>query len=225
MAELTVPEKQKSGLIKLLRLSDTSLDQIISAFDGIAPKFFPEELATQVMSKVEGVSSDDLLEIINMLLSLSSHRVHDDTPPEELAEQVIQALLEGSADAQSLLRSKQQTFRQRLVRLLKIETILVSAKASRILQSQENLFCSARILTDIRPVFGSDPSVPPNSAVMVHMLNLSFHHEGELKELYIAMDSLDIEQLREVLDRAELKTQSLKTLIKRAGVSLLDPGE
>ena len=58
---------------------------------------------------------------------------------------------------------------------------------------------------------------------MVHMLNLSYHHEGELKELYIAMDTLDVEVLREVLDRADLKRQSLKSLLKKLGVTYLDP--
>jgi hypothetical protein len=225
MAELSVPERHKSGLIKLLRLSDRSVDQIISAFEGVAPKFIPEELAAAAIPKVEGISSNDFLEIINAVLSLSQHRVHDDTPPEELAGQVFRALLEAGIDDKSLLRESEQSFRQRLVRFFELETLLISAKAAGILQSHENLFCSARILTDVRPVFGSDPRVVPNSAVIVHMLNLSFHHEGEIKELYIAMDTLDIGLLREALDRAELKSESLKTLMKRAGVTRLDPGD
>jgi hypothetical protein len=142
-----------------------------------------------------------------------------------LAGQVFRALLEAGIDDKSLLRESEQSFRQRLVRFFELETLLISAKAAGILQSHENLFCSARILTDVRPVFGSDPRVVPNSAVIVHMLNLSFHHEGEIKELYIAMDTLDIGLLREALDRAELKSESLKTLMKRAGVTRLDPGD
>jgi len=60
---------------------------------------------------------------------------------------------------------------------------------------------------------------------MVHMLDLGYHKNGELKHLYIAMDSLDIDILREALDRAESKTNSLKPLIKKAGMEFLDPSE
>jgi hypothetical protein len=74
-------------------------------------------------------------------------------------------------------------------------------------------------------VFGTDPKVPPTGVVMVHMLDLGYHKDGDLKHLYIAMDSLDITILREVLDRAESKSECLKPLIKKAGVEFLDPSE
>jgi methionine synthase II (cobalamin-independent) len=216
MAAIEIPERYKGGLIKLITLSENSVDQIISAFEGVAPKFFPEELSKDVISKIEGVSPDDLLEIISAILILSKHRVHDDIPPEELAEQIVQALSD-------VKKNQQQGLKRRLVRFFQIETLLISAKASSIMLSHENIFCSARIITDVRPVFGSDPSVTPNAAVTVHMLNLSYHHEGQIKELYIAMDALDIDTLRIALDRADLKGQSLKSLIKRAGLTHLDP--
>ena len=223
MAAITIPDRYKGGLIKLITLPGNSVNQIISAFEGVAPKFFPEELSKEITSKVEGVSSEDLLEIISAILSLSKHRVHDDMLPEELAEQIIQALSEGSVEDVKLVKKNQQGLKQLLVRFFQIETLLISAKASGIMLSHENVFCSARVITDVRPVFGSDPSVAPNAAVMVHMLNLSYHQEGHLKELYIAMDALDIETLRTALDRADLKSQSLKSLIKRAGLTHLDP--
>jgi hypothetical protein len=219
MAELKIPERHKKGILKLFELSNDSFDEIVSAFEGIGPKFSPEQLSAEVGSKIKGISSTNLVEMIAALLSLISHRVRDETPPEELAEQVVQAMTEVTKD----LKDKQELLKQRLVRFFKIETLLVAAKAAGVLQSHENTFCNARILTDMRPVFGSDATVTPNAAVIVHMLNLSYHHEGELKEIYLAMDTIDIEILREVLDRADLKCQSLKSLIQRAGVTYLDP--
>jgi hypothetical protein len=41
--------------------------------------------------------------------------------------------------------------------------------------------------------------------------------------MYIAMDSMDIDVLREALDRADKKAESLKPLIK--GAEFLDPCE
>ena len=223
MAAIKIPDTHKGGVTKLITLPEKSIHQIISAFEGVAPKFFPEELSKEVISKIDGVSSDDLLEIISAVLSLSKHRVHDDMPPEELAEQIVQAMLEGPVEDVALIKRNQLGLKQLLLRFFQIETLLISAKASGIMLSHENIFCTARIITDVRPVFGSDPNVSPTAAVMVHMLNLSYHHEGQVKELYIAMDTVDIETLRAALDRADLKSQSLKSLIKRAGLTHLDP--
>jgi hypothetical protein len=220
MADLSIPTRHKNGVVKLLKLSEDSFSQIISAFEGVGPKLFPDDLSTQVLSKIRGVSPEDLSEIIAMIMSLSSHRAHDESTAEELAEQVIQAAIGSDIRIES-----RNAFKDRLVKFFELDTLLVSAKALGILQSNENLFCSARILTDVRPVFGSDPNISPTAAVMVHMLDLGYHKNGELKHLYIAMDSLDIDILREALDRAESKAESLKLLIKKAGMEFLDPSE
>jgi hypothetical protein len=225
MAELRVPERYRGGLIKLLNLPDDSVKKLINAVEGVQPKLFADDLSMELISKVKGVSHDDIAAIIDALISLFSVGTHQDIRPEELAEQVVEAMVETNIGDLHLSREKQELFRERLTRLFKIETLVIVAKALNVLMGNENNFCSARILTDIRPVFGSDPGVAPNAAVIVHMLNLSYHHEGEIKEFYVAMDNVDIQSLREALDRAELKTQSLKTVIKTAGVTYLDRQE
>ena len=208
---------------KLMKLSEDSFNQLISALEGIGPTLFPHELSDQVISKLKGISSEDVSEIIATIMSLSSHRVHDDSTPEELAEQVAQAASEGGIAITS--DKERDSFKKKLIRFFELSTLYVSSKALGILQSNENLFCTARILTDVRPVFGSDAKVAPVAAVVVHMLDLSYHKDGELKHLYIAMDSLDIDILKETLDRAEAKAKTLKPLIKKAGVAFLDPSE
>jgi hypothetical protein len=208
---------------KLMKLSEDSFNQLISALEGIGPTLFPHELSDQVISKLKGISSEDVSEIIATIMSLSSHRVHDDATPEELAEQVAQA---ASEDSIAITSDKERdSFKKKLIKFFELSTLYVSSKALGILQSNENLFCTARILTDVRPVFGSDAKVAPVAAVVVHMLDLSYHKDGELKHLYIAMDSLDIDILKETLDRAETKAKTLKPLIKKAGVAFLDPSE
>jgi hypothetical protein len=223
MAYLSIPDRHRNGVVKLLKLSEDSFNQIIRAFEGVGPKIFPDELSDQVLSRIRGVSPEDLSEMIAMMMSLSSHRAHDQSTAEELADQVVEAAIE--ADVRIETEEERNVFKERLVKFFELNTLLVSAKALSILQSNENLFCSARILTDVRPVFGSDPNTPPNAAVMVHMLDLGYHKNGELRHLFIAMDSLDIEILREALDRTESKIKSLKPLIKKAGMQFLDPSE
>ena len=208
---------------KLMKLSEDSFNQLISALEGVGPTLFPHELSDQVESKLKGVSSEDVSEIIASIMSLSSHRVHDDSTPEELAEQVAQAASDSGIAIQS--NKERDSFKKKLIRFFELSTLYVSSKALGILQSNENVFCTCRILTDVRPVFGTDAKVPPVAAVVVYMLDISYHKDGDVKHLYIAMDSLDIDTLKDALNRAETKAETLKPLIKKAGVAFLDPSE
>ena len=45
--------------------------------------------------------------------------------------------------------------------------------------SMERLFCTAKILTDLRPVFDRVATDGPAALSVVHTLKLSFHHGSE----------------------------------------------
>ena len=81
MTELKIPERYKGGLIKLLSLPDKSLEGLISALERVHPKLFPEDLSVELISKVQAISPDDLIEIIDTLFSLCVTGQHDETEP------------------------------------------------------------------------------------------------------------------------------------------------
>jgi len=111
----------------------------------------------------------------------------------------------------------------RLAQLLEIEKSLgTTSKANDVLTEHEHTFCDARILTDMRPIFPSDLAVSPTEAVVVHTLKIAYHQDREHKEFYVALDFDDIQTLKTAIERAELKDQSAKSLLDKAGVQCLD---
>src|SRR5688572_13934540 len=126
MADLVIPDRYKNGVVKLLKLSEDSFNQIVSALEGVAPKLFPENLSSEVISKVKGVSTEDLSEMIATVMSLSSHRMHDESTAEELADQVVEAATEANLPIK--LEEERGTFKDRLIKLFELETLFVSAK-------------------------------------------------------------------------------------------------
>ena len=184
----------------------------------MSPKLFPQQITNELSSKVKDMSPEDVSAIISTIISLNGHRAHDDGTPEDLANFVVE-----TATDSNISFGDPETVKKRLQRFFELEILFVSAKALTILQSNENIFRGARIVTDVRPVFGSDPSAPPAAAVLVHMLDLSYQKDGDIKHMYIATDSMDIAILGEALDRAATKAESLKPLIK--GTTFLDPSE
>jgi hypothetical protein len=75
-----------------------------------------------------------------------------------------------------------------------------------------------------RPVFGSDPAVRPVGAVLTHTLKIRYH-EGDLRdhrEFYVVLDSNDLDELRDIIQRAQTKDKSLRELLKSAQLPTLD---
>jgi hypothetical protein len=87
------------------------------------------------------------------------------------------------------------------------------------------MFCTTRILTDIRPVYDDGAKGPPSGAIITHTLKLSVHEGdgGDLREIYVVMGSDDLSELRIVLDRAIDKTISLKKVLEAAHLRYIDP--
>ena len=62
-----------------------------------------------------------------------------------------------------------------LKRLLTIRQLSMIAKARSLHIDHANVFCSARVITDLRPVFDADVGEEPTDFVVVHTLKLGFH--------------------------------------------------
>ena len=147
-------------------------------------------------------------------------RAYAEVPLEEFATDVCEALVEHS----DLKLEEVPQFRERLTRVLDIETLNIAAKASILLDEHEHLFCSVRIITDARPVYGKSVSEPPEAMVITHILKIDYHGAGgRLHEMYIGLGSNDIKELRNALDRAEEKAKSLQAAFEASKIKFIDP--
>jgi hypothetical protein len=78
----------------------------------------------------------------------------------------------------------------------------------------ERLYCEAKIISDIRPVFGAKPTARPIGAVVTHMLKCAYHEVGEHREFHVVLDGIDLELLADVVHRALLKDRTLRSLLE-----------
>src|SRR5437870_4031345 len=189
MAEITIPEPYEAGLKIILSLSDESINQLVSALLEIRGKVFPYSLANEIRGKVKDVSLDDLGRVVETLQSLYFSNLDFEAPIDLMATDIAEV----AAREQALSKSDEEKLRDRLSELLDIESLRIVTKALRILRNNQNVFHEARIITEIRPVFGSDVGEPPPAAVILHMLNVTCHGTDGHKEFFIAMDTDDIE--------------------------------
>jgi hypothetical protein len=110
---------------------------------------------------------------------------------------------------------------KRLAELLAMESLNTTAlKAKELQLESERTFCEARVITDIRPVFGESFDDPP-TMMIVHNLKIGFHEPGH-KDIYVALDAADISALQKTLQRAEEKAKKLHSILESTGLRSID---
>jgi hypothetical protein len=138
--------------------------------------------------------------------------------------QFLEDLIDGIKETPDLKlpRKDLPKFQSLLGKLLNIDTLKTVAKAARLQRDSERLYCNAKILSDIRPVFSEDPTIRPESAVLTHALKIGYHEGGDHREFHVALDFEDLVSLGAVVHRAIAKDKTLRELMKSARLASLD---
>lgn len=211
MASITVPEQHRPGLTKLLNLSADDAQKVASALESIPITGELREVLAETLSALDVMPQDDANNTAEALGSLYAVLAYTNESPSEVAADVVEALGEAGIE----LKSPDEV-QQRLAQLLSFDSILVSVKADGLRYEYENTFSTARVSTDIRPIFGLNAEEPPRAAVITHMLSMHYYRGGQHKEISLALDDIDIEIMMDALERASKKGESLKSIFEAA---------
>jgi hypothetical protein len=173
MPRLTIPADQKAGLTKLRRLDSAQLAEFINALETAPLRMFYFQLARDVTNRVRSIPPDDIESIIESLWQIEFLRFSLEAPREPFMDDVRQAMVVAEvANSDDI-----SAFMPVVDRLLQTPSLSITAKA-RALLTDGNSYCRSRVLTDVRPVFGTDITENPKAAMGVHHLTLSYHASG-----------------------------------------------
>jgi len=219
-AALTIPDKYVAGFSKIIDLTPEESRLVANAL-GEAKSVSVRDLTSLVVENVPSLAAKDAREIVQTLLSLYSVRASA-FPAEITVAQFVEALIAAAKQSERPLPPISAGAAESLATLLNVKTLSMISKARGIHTDHENTFCSARILTDMRPVFDVDVAEEPAGFVIAHMLKLGYHHGGAHKTIHIAMDKMDIDTMILVLERARAKADTLaKVIATKAGFTIL----
>lgn len=139
-----------------------------------------------------------------------------DKPLSQLFEKIILAVRKMQDNEDIVLI---ETLTQRLDKLSQLRNILTSIKASFLLAERENLLISARVISDVRPVFEDDLAAP--SALIINSLRLEYQSGEDKSTIFVAIDDDDIDMLITQLERAKRKNTSLKGVLDNSKTSVI----
>jgi hypothetical protein len=174
-----------------------------------------EELAQHSLPKRHQDKAEGL---VGALLSLSTlSRTHT-------ASSVVDAVSKSSS--LEIDDKRRDRLRVELQRLIETPAIYSAAAAIDLLTQHERNYSSARVVTDVRPVFSSDVEEQPTGAVIVETLHLqTWDRDGNSETLHVAMDDVDLRELRDVIERALVKAETLREMLSGQGIAYFELDE
>jgi hypothetical protein len=216
---LEIPEEEREILSEWIGADDDRLDRVLAAVEEAKPTLRRQEL-TEQLAKATTIAHEAIAELldtlINMLHTVSAFPDED----RDLAAADLTHAIRGEG-----VHANTERFTKRLARVLQSKVLEVTGKALGILSDNQNLFCSVRTLSEIRPVF-VDRGLDPQAAVIVHQMKLVYHAGpgGQRSEIFVAFDRGDLDTLdtlKEVVDRAIAKHEKLVAMVTKMDLPLL----
>ena len=224
MPRLNIPQIAQRALVSFAQLNAEQYAELINALDQASPDLYQGNLVAFVQERVT-LNSDLLRRIVRVLLELSSTRLRNSINIEAFVDDIIESLKTDFDEENKSPLPDWEQLKSRLSEALQYKQVIITAKAFAVMTEQGHIYCNqhARILTDIRPVFADDVDAAPSAAVIVHTLKVAYHEGEEIKDIYIALDSKDLHELRNLIDRADKKAEALRNVITNAKMQYLDP--
>lgn len=215
----TIPDAYKQALTKLLSLSPGVRRRFLEAIRASEPTLVLPHFATRV-GQAADIPVRDAVGYLSLLGSLFLFGEEHGLPPAAIAVAVSKAI-EAEAIKDWSDDVEREQFVEFLTEALSLRLAIgVSAKALDVLVQDPHPLASARIITELRPVFLEESEDMTIAAGMiVHSLKLSsMTSDGSREDLYVSMDCLDLQELKEVIDRAMKKAKALQAMFEASDV-------
>lgn len=199
MADLGIPPAYRAPLVVLARLGDEDASGLVTRIRDLAA-YAPVPDIQVAMTEAVG---DEGAGLAAALLSIRG--LFRTMPAAELAT-MLSAVRDLDLDP-----DERENLGERVRALLVTDVLSTTAVAVDLQTQNERNYQSARILTDLRPVFADDLDEAPTGGVIVETLQLqTWSRDGTVETIFVAMDEKDLTQLRVAVDRALKKTATLR---------------
>lgn len=226
MVKITIPEEYQLGFFELLRLDEGQARGLLSALKEVRPTRNRMGLRESVASKVGAtIDRPDLTEILDTLVSLFGLQDSLDLATPEFVNTVSEAMERSELESLAFASEEnRESFEALLAEILEVDNLAITAKAISLVYEQDHIVHGGfRVLTDLRPVFGSDPADASTLAAMVtYTLNFEYHEGSEIKELFASLNARQVDELIRSLERAKVKAESLERALEGTPIRYVD---
>lgn len=196
MTKYQLSEETIKGLDLLANATESESEEIKRILLEASSDDQPNDLAVNLTKFQENDAQIIFLSIFNIIsLNLRSG--------DNLETSIKDVLLSYKVERQEVVTKKIDSLYSLLLSsIADAKNVKRLIKATLLIQENEKVFRACRIVSDIRLVFDNEIQGLQNNAVILHNLKIEYFQNGESKEYFVALDSADLIQVRDTLNRA-----------------------
>ncbi len=222
--ELVLPRSQFRAFSEFVRMTAEQREILKGALANISPTLKTRRLAETIAEQIRTAPAPASW-MLGMFTSMYEIRAEQKMSAQAFAQAICDFAAASGRPELKPTDNNWEPIRRSLAEILSLDrTIGVIAKGFGVVSEFERLFESARVVTDLRPVFGEKVTDRPAAFAVVHELRIKYYSAEGSKEFFVSLDSSNIKNLREAMDRASQKEETLKVLIPE-DIPYLEAGE
>ena len=217
---LEIPKEEQVLLGSVLKLSSSGIEGLELAMSQIPPTLVQESLVAQLKKNPDLASVSDLEGILSALINVAGTAYSAGASTDDIVNAAVATMKDD--DVVELSDAEAEALKERLKRLERLRPLELLAKGSQLIKASERTFLSAKIYSDLRPIFvGEEAQVA--GAVVVHQFAVRSVRNARREYTYFMLDSTDLAELQEVISRAIKKDKALRDLAACSTTPVLSP--
>lgn len=202
MSSFTIPDIYSQGFRELNNLGQNDFLKLVEFIskvkEGMGPNSFINELEVAIPEIMVKEIGQVIYSFGTLLLMNEGKSIN------QIASDLAKSLNKKFDDIEI-----EPIYERLSIILNKIGSLRATTKAVELLGENYNVYLDSRIISDIRVVFDDELHAEKYNALIIHNLRLLFRNNDEDKEFYLSLDFADLIKLKENIDRALEKHNSL----------------
>ncbi|MHA1783820.1 MAG: hypothetical protein ACTSVY_09210 [Candidatus Helarchaeota archaeon] len=218
---LRIPIYVFESLMKWINIPETEKEKLFEELGKITPTLNFDEIIDELRKKVD-IERNLLRDIFHAFLSIYLNLNKYNLSYEEFINEIYQSIKEIKPEKIYLEEKNKEIYTKLIEKIATLDqTIGILSKAVDVWTDHAITYFQSRILTDLRPIYSKKVEKAPKNAVLIHNLKIEYMKDFNTRSFFVAMDSNDLLELKNVIDRAILKQKSLLTLCEEKNINVL----
>jgi len=200
--KIKIPREHIGSFATLRDLGPAGIDALAEAIPSTLLR------VSDLESIIRELGIEDAPEVASLLITVANLYRTENSVLEDVTESIRQT---AEWHDQDLMRWEQ--VRPSIASLVSGAGLVALTKALHLQYDSTNMLTEARVVTDVRPVFDRDASIPL-SAIICHTLRLAYRSSGETRNLELAIDTADLKRMVREAERALAKAEALSQFLR-----------
>ncbi|MBI1946382.1 MAG: hypothetical protein HYS27_11830 [Deltaproteobacteria bacterium] len=209
MTLLEVPRPHLQPLQRLLALDRAARSAFVSALQTARATTDLDAFVASIPTDAFAATAEDIAPLASLYLG----RDRSGTSAADYAVSIVEALKRAEMQPTG---GDWDALTADLVKVLEAHDSLgLTAKGWELSEEHDRVFCNARIMTDLRPIFTLKTDKKIRGAVITHTMRITFHDEDSrsTSDVLVGMRASDLVKLRSAIERAIEKEAVLRDAV------------